>query len=163
AIRHWPSAIGRRPARPGRGSGRGGRAGRGRAARRVRAGRRGPPSDLPAGQGRAGAGGGPGGAGGPGRPPRPAGAPGGRRDPPGAGVGAAGFARPNWALYGALPVNAAYRLAMWLHYVVLAAATFAYARRTGIGAWGGAVAAVSFAFCGFQTIHSSHEWAYHTL
>src|SRR5262249_26207984 len=48
-------------------------------------------------------------------------------------------------------------LSMWLHYVALAAATYAYARCLGITPWGSALAAVSFTFCGFQAIHSSHE------
>jgi hypothetical protein len=76
---------------------------------------------------------------------------------------AAAFYPPNWILYRLLGVNAAYRLAMWLQHVALAGATFAYARSLGIGGWGAALAAVAFTFCGFQAIHSSHEWAYHAL
>jgi hypothetical protein len=76
---------------------------------------------------------------------------------------AAAFYPPNWALYSALGVAAAYRLAMWAHYALAAAATYAYARALGAAGWGAALAAVSFTLCGFQTIHSSHEWAYHTL
>jgi len=76
---------------------------------------------------------------------------------------AAAFYPPNWLLYGALGVSAGYRLAMWLHNIVLAAATYAYARRLGIGPPGAALAAVALPFCGFLTIQSSHEWAYHTL
>jgi hypothetical protein len=75
----------------------------------------------------------------------------------------AAYYPPNLALYGVLEVSTAYRLAMWGHYAALVAATFAYARRLGIGPWGSAMAAVSFALCGFLTIHSSHEWAYQTL
>ena len=43
----------------------------------------------------------------------------------------AAFYPPNWPLYRFLTVPAAYRLSMWLHYVALAAATFAYARQIG--------------------------------
>jgi len=69
----------------------------------------------------------------------------------------AAFYPPNLALYGILDVSTAYRLAMWLHYVALAAATYGYARCLGITPWGSALAGVSFTLCGFQTIHSSHE------
>lgn len=75
----------------------------------------------------------------------------------------AAFYPLNWVLYSTLSVSLAYRLAMWAHYVALAGATFAYARRLGIAPWGSSLSALSFTFCGFQTIHSSHEWAYHTL
>jgi hypothetical protein len=75
----------------------------------------------------------------------------------------AAFYPPNWLLYRVLDVSNAYRLSMWLHHMALAAATFAYARRIGIQPWGAAAAAVSFPFCGFLTVHSSHEWAYHNL
>lgn len=75
----------------------------------------------------------------------------------------AAFYPPNWLLYRALDVSTAYRLSMWLHHLALAAATFAYARRIGVEPWGSATAAVAFPFCGFLTVHSSHEWAYHTL
>ncbi len=76
---------------------------------------------------------------------------------------AAAFYPPNWLLYGLLPVPAAYRIAMFLHYLLLVAATFAYARRLEISASGAALAALSFGFCGFQAIHSSHETIYHAL
>ncbi len=69
----------------------------------------------------------------------------------------AAFYPPNLALYRILDVSTAYRLSMWLHYVALAAATYGYARCLGILPWGSALAALSFTFCGFQTIHSSHE------
>jgi hypothetical protein len=75
----------------------------------------------------------------------------------------AAFYPPNWPLYRFLTVPAAYRLSMWLHYVALAAATFAYARQIGAAPWGAALSAVAFTFCGFQTIHSSHEPFYHAL
>ncbi|MBX6313348.1 MAG: hypothetical protein IRY99_10605 [Isosphaeraceae bacterium] len=73
------------------------------------------------------------------------------------------FYPPNLPLYGLLGVSAGYRLAMWLHNIALAIAVYGYARWLGIGPWGGAVAALAFTFCGFQAIHSSHEWAYQTL
>jgi hypothetical protein len=76
---------------------------------------------------------------------------------------AGAFNPPNWLLYAALDVSAAYRLSMWLHHLALAGATFAYARRIGATPWGSALAAVAFPFCGFLTVHSSHEWAYQTL
>jgi hypothetical protein len=75
----------------------------------------------------------------------------------------AAFYPPNWLLYRVLSVSAAYRVSMWLHCVAIAAATFAYARHIGLGGWGSAVSALTFPFCGFLTVHSSHEWAYHTL
>lgn len=70
---------------------------------------------------------------------------------------------PNWFLYRALRVPAAYRLAMWLHYVALAMATASYARVIGIGPPGSALAGVTFSLCGFLTIHSSHEPIYCAL
>src|SRR5262249_38092164 len=75
----------------------------------------------------------------------------------------AAFYPPNWALSGLPDGSAAYRLAMWAHYVALAAAMYAYARRLGLTPWGSALGSVAFTFCGFQAIHSSHEWAYHVL
>src|SRR5262249_58174541 len=47
----------------------------------------------------------------------------------------AAFYPPNWLLYRFLTVSAAYRLSMWLHYVALTAATFAYARQMGAAPW----------------------------
>jgi hypothetical protein len=70
---------------------------------------------------------------------------------------------PNWVLYTRASVTAAYRLAMWSHYVLLAGATFAYARFLGISPQGAALAGAAFPFCGFQAIHSSHEPFYHAL
>ncbi|HWE39022.1 MAG TPA: hypothetical protein VG406_20915 [Isosphaeraceae bacterium] len=70
---------------------------------------------------------------------------------------------PNLALYRVLGVTHAYRLAMGLHYLLLVATTFAYARTLGVGPWGSGLAAVSFALCGFQAIHSSHEPFYHVI
>jgi hypothetical protein len=69
----------------------------------------------------------------------------------------------NWILYGLFSVAAAYRLSMWLHYVLLAVATYGYARFVRISPSGASLAAVSFTFCGFQAIHSSHEPFYHAL
>jgi len=76
---------------------------------------------------------------------------------------AAAFYPPNALLYRLLDVGAAYRLAMWLHYVALAASTFAYGRVVGLSPWGASLAGVAFTLCGFQAVQSSHEWAYHTL
>jgi len=70
---------------------------------------------------------------------------------------------PNWILYRVLSVSKAYRLAMWLHYVALAGAMYAYARRLGLLPWGSALAALTFTLCGFQAIHSSHEPIYSAL
>jgi Bacterial membrane protein YfhO len=69
----------------------------------------------------------------------------------------AAYYPPNLALYRVFDVSTAYRLSMWLHYVALVATTYLYARCLGITAYGGALAGISFALCGFQTIHSSHE------
>jgi hypothetical protein len=69
----------------------------------------------------------------------------------------------NWLLYTALGVPAAYRLAMWLHYILLASTTYAYARYLRLSPHGAALAAIGFTFCGFQAIHSSHEPFYHAL
>ena len=76
---------------------------------------------------------------------------------------AAAFYAPNQVLYRLLSVPTAYRLSMFGHYLLMAGATYAYARRLKLGPDGAALAAVSFTFCGFQSIHSSHEWAYHAL
>jgi hypothetical protein len=76
---------------------------------------------------------------------------------------AAALYPPNHILYRAFDVATAYRLSMWLHGVLAAAAAYAYARFLNICRPGATLAGVSFALCGFQAIHSSHEWAYHTL
>jgi hypothetical protein len=52
---------------------------------------------------------------------------------------------------------------MWLHYLLLAGTTYAYARFLQLSSLAAAVSAVSFTFCGFQAIHSSHEPFYHAL
>ncbi len=70
---------------------------------------------------------------------------------------------PNWALYSLADVSVAYRLAMWFHYVLLAAGTYCYARFLEISPIGSALAGLAFPFCGFQAIHSSHEPFYHAL
>jgi hypothetical protein len=75
----------------------------------------------------------------------------------------AAFYPPNWLLYRIANVNAAYRCAMLVHYLAVAAATFAYGRRLGLTPWGSSLASVAFTFCGFQTIHSSHEPFYHAI
>ena len=69
----------------------------------------------------------------------------------------------NWLLYSIADISTAYRMAMWLHYLLLAAATYAYARFLRISPQGAAVAALAFTFCGFQAIHSTHEPFYHAM
>ena len=54
------------------------------------------------------------------------------------------FIRPTGCSTGSGTFATAYRLAMWLHWLALAAATFAYARGLGISRAGAALAAVSF-------------------
>jgi hypothetical protein len=75
----------------------------------------------------------------------------------------AAFYPPNWALYRLLDVSAAYRVAMWLHHVAIAGATYAYGRRLRLSPWGSALAALAFALCGFQAIHASTEPFYSVL
>jgi hypothetical protein len=75
----------------------------------------------------------------------------------------AAFYPLNWLFYGVWRVETAYRLALWLHAVALAAATYAYARVLGIGQAGAAMAAVGFALCGFQAVHAVHEPFYHLM
>ncbi len=75
----------------------------------------------------------------------------------------AAFYPPNILLYGLLDVATAYRISMWLHFVALTALTYAYARCLGATSWGSAMSATAFTFSGFLSIHSSHEWSYHTL
>jgi hypothetical protein len=70
---------------------------------------------------------------------------------------------PNLLLYTIVPVPIAYRLAMWAHYMALAATTFLYARALGLVPWGAAVTALAFALCGFQAAHSCHEPFYHAM
>jgi len=76
---------------------------------------------------------------------------------------AAAFYPPNQVLYRLLPVPVAYRVAMFAHELMLAWATFAYARCLGLSPPGSALAAVTFVLCGFQSIHSSHEVFYHAM
>ena len=75
----------------------------------------------------------------------------------------AAFYPPNWLIYSIAGISTAYRMAMWLHYLFLAAATYAYARFLRISPRGAAIAALAFTFCGFQAIHSTHEPFYHAL
>jgi hypothetical protein len=75
----------------------------------------------------------------------------------------AAFYPPNWLLYRALDVAAAYRLSMWLHYLALAATMYVYARGLGLVPWGAALAALAFTLCGAQAIHASHEPFYTAL
>ncbi len=75
----------------------------------------------------------------------------------------AAFYPLNWVIYSAAGISTAYRFSMWLHYILLAAATFAYARFLRISPHGAAIAALGFTFCGFQAIHSTHEPFYQAL
>ena len=52
---------------------------------------------------------------------------------------------------------------IWLHFLALAAATFAYAKCLEISRAGSWLAAVSFTLCGFQAVHVGHEPFYHTM
>jgi hypothetical protein len=76
---------------------------------------------------------------------------------------AAAFYPPNWVLYRAFDVDTAYRLAMWMHHVLLATAVFLYARYLGITPWGAALSLVAFTLCAFMSIHAGHEPFYHVL
>ena len=69
----------------------------------------------------------------------------------------AAFYPPNWLFYRLFEVATAYRLSMWLHFVALAVATYAYARVLGTSQSGSALAALSFSLCGFQAVHAVHE------
>jgi len=69
----------------------------------------------------------------------------------------AAFYPPNWVFYRVLDVPIAFRLSEWLHYLALAAATYAYARESGLTPWGCTSAAIGFSLCGFQAIHAVHE------
>ena len=75
----------------------------------------------------------------------------------------AAFYPPNWFFYRFWDAGTAYGLTMWVHWVALAAATFAYARSLGIGPAGSALAALSFTLCGFQAVHAVHEPFYHAM
>ncbi len=69
----------------------------------------------------------------------------------------AAFYPPNWVFYHVLSVPIAFRLSEWLHYLALAAATYAYAQKLGLTPWGCTTAAIGFSLCGFQAIHAVHE------
>lgn len=75
----------------------------------------------------------------------------------------AAFYPLNWLIYRLGEVGAAYRWALWLHMVALAAATYLYARCLAIGPAGSALAAIGFALCGFQAVHIVHEPFYHLM
>ena len=75
----------------------------------------------------------------------------------------AAFYPPNWFFYRFWDVETAYGLTMWVHWVALAAATFAYALSLGISHAGSSLAAIAFAFCGFQVVHAVHEPFYHLM
>lgn len=69
----------------------------------------------------------------------------------------AAFYPPNWLLYGCLGVSAAYRMAIWLHFLALAAAMYAYGRTLSLTPWGAALSALSLTLSGFQASHICHE------
>ncbi len=75
----------------------------------------------------------------------------------------AAFYPLNWFFYRLWDAGTAYGLTMWLHWVALVAATFAYARNLGISPAGSAIAALSFTLCGFQAVHAVHEPFYHVM
>jgi hypothetical protein len=72
----------------------------------------------------------------------------------------AAFYPPNLVFYALLDVPWAYRILMWLHGVALAGTTYLYARSLALSPTGSAVAGVTFAFCGFQAVHATHEPLY---
>ena len=69
----------------------------------------------------------------------------------------AAFYPPNWVFYRIFKTATAYRLSLWLHFVALAAATYAYARVLGFPRRQGPSAALGFSLCGFQAVHTVHE------
>ena len=75
----------------------------------------------------------------------------------------AAFYPPNWLLYRVFDVSTAYRLSMWLHYLALSIATYAYARCLGLLPWGAALSALAFTLSGSLAIHSTHEPLYSAL
>ncbi len=75
----------------------------------------------------------------------------------------AAFYPPNLLFYRVFSVSTAYRLAMLWHHLALAASTYWLCRVLGATAWGSALGAISFTFCGFMTIHSSHEPFYQLM
>jgi hypothetical protein len=75
----------------------------------------------------------------------------------------AAFYPPNWFFYRLWDVETAYGLTLWVHWVALAAATFAYARRLEISPAGSALTALAFTLCGFQAVHAVHEPFYHLM
>lgn len=76
---------------------------------------------------------------------------------------AAAFYPLNWLTYGVLSVDVAYRVLMFVHIVATAITTYVYARRLTLSPRGSALAAVSFALCGFQASHAGHEPIYLAL
>ncbi|MDR3636053.1 MAG: hypothetical protein P4L84_19780 [Isosphaeraceae bacterium] len=75
----------------------------------------------------------------------------------------AAFYPVNLVAYGLFDVETAYRGIMWLSFVALALATFAYARDLGQSAWGAAVAGLSFSLGCFAAAHAVHEPLYNAL
>jgi hypothetical protein len=69
----------------------------------------------------------------------------------------AAFYPPNWVFYRFFRTATAYRLSLWVHFVALAAATYAYARVLGFSTSASALSALSFSLCGFQAVHTVHE------
>ena len=75
----------------------------------------------------------------------------------------AAFYPLNWVIYGTFDVSPAYRLSIFLHYLALAATTYAYGRSLKLTPWGAALAALTFTLSGFQTSHVCHEPFYTLL
>lgn len=75
----------------------------------------------------------------------------------------AAFYPLNWLFLRLWNVDVAYRLALWLHWLALPAATYAYARGIEMSEAGSALAAICFSLCGFQAIHSVHEPIVHVM
>jgi hypothetical protein len=75
----------------------------------------------------------------------------------------AAFYPPNWLFYRLWDVPTAYQLTLYLHMLALTGLTYLYARLLGISRPGSALAAISFALCGFQAVHAVHEPFYHLM
>jgi len=56
---------------------------------------------------------------------------------------------PGKLLFAVLPTAAAFGWTVWLHLVLASWFTYLFARAIGIGRWGGVVAGVAYAYCGY--------------
>lgn len=75
----------------------------------------------------------------------------------------AAFYPSNLVLYRVFETATAYRLSMWLHFLAVVVAMYAYARELGITPWGASISSLALALSGFQSSHSCHEPFYHVL